>query len=76
MSASSYFRRQERELQRLHAHGLSSCPTTPELVDYAMDIADKFDALCSALGVDIREEYPGCWSVRIERGEADSETTR
>lgn len=63
MLNDSYFSRLAANKRRLESHGLSSCPTQEELVDYAIELSDKIDALCSAYRVAILKDHRGNWRV-------------
>lgn len=59
MDYSAYFARSEHVARTLEAHGLPRNPTDEDLLAFAIEQADRIDALCAALGVEIVTDYRG-----------------
>ena len=59
MDYSAYFAHAERVAHTLEAHGLPRNPTDEDLLTFAIEQADRIDALCAALGVEIVTDYRG-----------------
>lgn len=68
MDYTAYFAHAERVACTLEAHGLPRNPTDEDLLAFAIDQADRIDALCAALGVEIVTDYRG--RHRVIRAEA------
>lgn len=68
MDYSAYFARAELVARTLEAHGLPRNPTDDDLLAFAIEQADRIDALCAALGVEIVADYRGRY--RVIRAEA------
>lgn len=68
MDYSAYFAHTERVAHALEAHGLPRNPTDEDVLVFAIDQADRIDALCAALGVEIIADYRGRY--RVIRAEA------
>ena len=58
----------ERVAHALEAHGLPRNPTDEDVLVFAIEQADRIDALCAALGVEIVTDYRGLY--RVIRAEA------
>lgn len=48
MSTESYFNAIAARQRRYEQHGLPDCPSEQELAEYAMELADRIDALYAA----------------------------
>ncbi len=59
MDYSAYFAHAERVARTLEAHGLPRNPTDEDVLAFAIEQADRLDALCDALGVKIVADYRG-----------------
>lgn len=68
MDYSAYFAHTERVAHALEAHGLPRNPTDEDVLVFAIEQADRIDALCAALGVEIVTDYRGLY--RVIRSEA------
>lgn len=68
MDYTAYFAHAERVAHTLEAHGLPRNPTDEDLLEFAIEQADRIDALCAALGVEIVTDYRGRY--RVIRSEA------
>lgn len=68
MDYSSYFAHAESVARTLEAHGLPPNPTDEDLLAFAIEQADRIDALCAALGVEVVTDYRGRY--RVIRAEA------
>lgn len=68
MDYTAYFAHAERVVRTLEAHGLPRNPTDDDLLAFTIEQADRIDALCAALGVEIVTDYRGRY--RIIRTEA------
>lgn len=67
MDYSAYFAHAERVARTLEAHGLPRNPTDEDILGFAIEQADRIDALCTALGVEIVADYRGrCRVIRAE----------
>ena len=65
MDYSAYFAHAERVARTLEAHGLPRNPTDEDILGFAIEQADRIDALCTALGVEV--DYRGrCRVIRAE----------
>ena len=68
MDYTAYFAHAERVAHTLEAHGLPRNPTDEDLLEFAIEQADRSDARCAALGVAIVTDYRGRY--RVIRSEA------
>ena len=59
MDYSAYFAHAERVARTLEAHGLPRTPTDEDVLAFAIEQADRLDALCDAIGVKIVADYRG-----------------
>lgn len=67
MDYSAYFAHAERVARTLEAHGLPCNPTDEDILGFAIEQADRIDALCTALGVEIVTDYRDrCRVIRAE----------
>ncbi len=60
---ANYFRGQEEQRRLLARHGFDHWPTDGELIGYLIDLDDKLDALCDALGFSVIRDCRGRWCV-------------
>lgn len=68
MDYSAYFAHAERVARMLETHGLPRNPADEDLLAFTIEQADRIDALCAALGVEIVTDYRGRY--RVVRAEA------
>ena len=57
MDYSAYFAHAERVARTLEAHGLPRNPTDEDVLAFAIEQADRLDALCDALGISVPSDY-------------------
>ena len=57
----SYFGRTEERRRRLRDHGFEGEPSGQQLVDYALSLEDRLDAVCAATGLQLRQDARGRW---------------
>lgn len=57
----SYFGRIEERRRRLRDHGFEGEPSGQQLVDYALSLEDRLDAVCAATGLQLRQDACGRW---------------
>lgn len=63
----SYFERMEERRRRLHDHGFEGEPSREQLVDYALSLEDRLNAVCAATGLQLRQDARGRWSAAAEQ---------
>lgn len=65
----SYFAMLEERNRRLREHGFSGEPTDEELLDYALSLEDRLEAVCGALGIRLYQDVRGRWiAVELPKG--------
>lgn len=57
----SYFTMLEERNRRLREHGFSGESTDEELLDYAISLEDRLEAMCGALGIRLYQDVRGRW---------------
>lgn len=65
--SSGYFDRFDRQQRELERHGFDRCPSEEELLEYAMSLEDRIDALCDLLGACLEQDVRGRWHARKGR---------
>lgn len=55
----SYFERMEERRRRLRDHGFEGEPSGEQLVDYALSLEDRLNAVCAATGLRLRQDARG-----------------
>lgn len=57
----SYFGKMEERRRRLRDHGFEGEPSGEQLVDYALSLEDRLNAVCAAAGLQLRQDARGRW---------------
>ena len=63
MPANAYFGDIVERQRMLKAHGLDCYPSGDDVLDYAMELSDKIDALYWSLGLAPMQDCRGRWHV-------------
>lgn len=63
----SYFDWMEERRRRLRDHGFEGEPSGEQLVDYALSLEDRLNAVCAAMGLQLRQDARGRWFAAVER---------
>ncbi len=67
----SYFGMIEERRRRLRDHGFEGEPRGEQLVDYALSLEDRLDAVCAATGLQLRQDARGRWFAAAAQERAD-----
>lgn len=63
----SCFERMEERRRRLRNHGFEGEPSGEQLVDYALSLEDRLNAVCAATGLRLRQDARGRWFAAAEQ---------
>jgi hypothetical protein len=61
---SSYFDQIDRQQRTLERHGFDSYPCEEEVLEYAMSLEDRIEALCDYLDAHLEQDVRGRWHAR------------
>lgn len=61
----SYFGRMEERRRRLCDHGFEGEPSGEQLVDYALSLEDRLNAICAATGLQLCQDARGRWFATV-----------
>lgn len=65
----SYFGKIEERRRRLRDHGFEGEPSAEQLVDYALSLEDRLDAVCAATGLQLCQDARGRWfAAAVQEG--------
>lgn len=67
----SYFGMIEERRHRPRDHGFEGEPSGEQLVDYALSLEDRLDAVCAATGLQLRQDARGRWFAAAAQERAD-----
>ena len=67
----SYFGGIEERRRRLRDPGCEGEPSGEQLVDYALSLEDRLDAVCAAMGLQLRQDARGRWFAAAAQERAD-----
>lgn len=57
----SYFGKMEERRRSLRDHGFEGEPSGEQLVDYALSLEDRLNAVCAATGLQLRQDARDRW---------------
>ena len=61
----SYFGMIEERRRRLRDHGFEGEPGGEQLVDYALSLEDRLNAVCAAAGIQLCQDARGRWFATV-----------
>ena len=67
----SYFGKMEERRCRLRDHDFEGEPSGEQLVDYALSLEDRLNAVCAATGLQLRQDARGRWFAAVTQEGAD-----
>lgn len=61
----SYFERMAERRRSLRDHGFEGEPSREQLVDYALSLEDRLNAVCAATSLQLRQDARGRWFAAV-----------
>ena len=60
-----YFEMMEERRRRLRDHGFEGEPSGEQLIDYALSLEDRLNAVCEATGLQLCQDARGRWFAAV-----------